>query len=263
MLIITYATNFLGMILLPILLGFYLARRFNLSWKLFWFGALAFIGAQIVHIPVLYGLTALFQTGVLPAPPPAWTTAFNALVLGLLAGLCETTARWVLYKFILKKARTWPEGLMVGAGHGGIEAIILGVLAGISFFAMFALRSSDPSVLGVPAEQIGLARMQVSAYWSAPVYLSLLGFVERIFAVCLHLSLSVMVLRSVTHRQPLWFWLAVLWHALVDGVAVYLLPVLEPLALEGVIGIFAVLSLGILFAMRPPLTPARNDLPAA
>ena len=47
----------------------------------------------------------------------------NAIILGLLAGLFEETARYILFKFILPKARTWREGILVGLGHGGAEAV--------------------------------------------------------------------------------------------------------------------------------------------
>ncbi|MDI6768102.1 MAG: YhfC family glutamic-type intramembrane protease [Anaerolineales bacterium] len=259
MLAVTYAINFLGMILLPILLGIYLSRRFKLSWRLFLAGALTFIAAQVVHVPVLSGLTALFNAGVLPAPAEAWTRLFNAVVLGLLAGIFEETARYILFKFVLKKTRTWNEGLMVGAGHGGIEAIFLGILAALAFFTMLSLRGVDVAVLQLPADQAAALQQQVTDFWSAPVYLSVLGFVERIFAMAMQITLSVMVLRSVTLKQPLWFWLAILWHALVNGTATHLLPTLGAAGVEVVIAGFAVVSLIILFAMRLAMQPKADE----
>lgn len=259
MLAVTYAINFLGMILLPILLGFYLSRRFKLSWKLFLAGTLTFIAAQIVHLPVLTGLTALFNAGVLPAPPQAWTTLFNAVTLGLLAGIFEETARYILFKFVLKKTNTWHEGLMVGTGHGGIEAILLGLAAAASYFTLLTLKDANLASLSIPADQVSLLQQQVSEYWSAPPYMSLLGLAERIFAMTLQITLTVMVLRSVTLKQPGWFWLALLWHALVDGATAYLLPMLGMAGVEVVVGGFAVLSLLILFAMRPAMKPKADE----
>ncbi len=119
MIIVTSIVGVLGMVILPIVLGFWLTRKFKLSWKLFFAGAATFIASQILHIPILYGLTALFKNGTLPNPPEAWAAIFNAVLLGLAAGIFEETARWVLYKFILKNNRTWNEGVLVGAGHGG------------------------------------------------------------------------------------------------------------------------------------------------
>ena len=116
---------------------------------------------------------------------------------------------------------------------------------------MILMRNGDLSAFGVPADQLELAKQQVDAFWNTPVYMAFLGAVERIFAICLHLSLSVMVLYSVVYKRPMWFWIALLWHALVDAVAVYFLPIVGALAIEGIIGVLAAISLWILFTMRP------------
>jgi uncharacterized membrane protein YhfC len=121
--------------------------------------------------------------------------AVNAVILDLLAGLFEETARYILLKFILKNTRSWKEGVLVGLGHGGTEALILGIITALTFINMTVYRSIDLSTVpSIPAEQLELAKQQVAAYWSTPWYIALMGFVERIFAICLHVSLSVMVL---------------------------------------------------------------------
>jgi uncharacterized membrane protein YhfC len=255
MILVTSSISILGMIVLPILFGFWLTRKFKLSWKLFVAGAVTFIASQVLHIPFLFGLTALFNNGTLPVPPPAWTTLFNAILLGLLAGIFEETSRYVLFKVFLKKAHTWNEGLLVGAGHGGVEAILLGVAGVFTLINMVALRNADLSAMGIPAEQLALAQQQVNAFWASPAYTGFIGLLERIFAVCLHLSLSIMVLYSVAYKKPLWFWLALLWHAFVDASAVYLMPVIGALGVEGVVAVMAIISLGILFGLRFKFVP--------
>lgn len=235
--------NFLGMIVLPIIAGFYFARKFKLSWKLFLAGGLTFIASQVLHIPLVLSLTTTFQS---------WGVIAYALVLGVLAGLFEETARYILFKFILKQNRTWNEGVYVGIGHGGTEAIILGVLAALAFVNMLAYRFIDLSTVpSIPPEQLELAKQQVAAYWATPPYLAMLGFVERIFTMCLHVALSVMVMYGLVSKNPSWFWLAVLWHTLVDAAAVYLAQNMSMIALEGIIGIFAIVSVGIVIWMKP------------
>ena len=249
--LVTSIIGVLGMILLPILLGFWLTRKFKLSWKLFLAGAVTFIASQVLHIPLLVWLTGMFNDGTLPSPPEAWTAIFNAVLLGLLAGIFEETARYILFKFFLKNARTWNEGVLVGAGHGGVEAVILGVIGVFTVVNMVILRNADLSAMGIPADQLELAKQQVAAFWSSPAYTGLLGFAERIFAICLHISLSVMVLYSVAYKRPIWFWLALLWHAFVDAAAVYLMPGIGAVAVEGVVAVMAIVSLAILFVLRP------------
>lgn len=257
MLLAASSVSVLIMLVVPILLVMYLTRRFNLSWKLALAGALTFIASQVLHIPVVYGLTALFQNGTLSIPD-AWTTIFNAVVLGLLAGIFEETARWILFKFSLRNARSWAEGVLVGAGHGGVEAFLLGLLAILTLINMVVMRNADLAALGIPAEQIELTRQQVDAFWATPFYIGFLGGLERIFAICLHLALSVMVLYSVVYKKPIWFWLALLWHAFIDAVAVYLLPIVGALAIEAIIGILAAVSLWIVFTLRPWFTEPQS-----
>jgi uncharacterized membrane protein YhfC len=235
--------NFAGMILLPIIAGFYFTRKFRLSWKLLLAGGLTFVSSQILHVPLVLALTSTFQS---------WGVVVYALILGVLAGLFEETARYILYKFILKKARTWNEGVYIGIGHGGIEAIIFGSLAALAFVNMLAYRYIDLSTLpGIPPEQLELAKQQVQAYWSTPPYLAILGFVERIFTMCLHVALSVMVMYGLVSRKHIWFWLAVLWHTVVDAAAVYVGQNISVIASEGIIGAFALISLGIVFWLKP------------
>jgi uncharacterized membrane protein YhfC len=240
----------MGMIVLPTVLAFYLVRKFKLSWRLVIAGALTFIAAQVLHIPVVYGLTALFDSGALPAIPEVWTTIFNAVLLGLLAGIFEETARLILFKYRLKNVKTWAEGVLVGAGHGGVEAVLLGILGLTTVISMIAMRNADLAAFGIPADQIELTRRQIEEFWSAPVYTAFLGLFERAFAISLHLSLSVMVLFSVVYRKPIWFWIALLWHAFVDALAVYLLPIIGIVGVEGVVAACAVVSLIILFRLR-------------
>jgi uncharacterized membrane protein YhfC len=250
MLTAAYLLNVLGMILLPIVLAFYVTRKFSLPWKLIFAGGLTFIVSQVFHIPFLYGLTAMFTAGILPAIPTAWTSLFNAVLLGLLAGIFEETARWILFKFILKDAKSWEQGVVVGTGYGGTEALLLGILAFVQVGSMIAMKNTDLAAR-VPPEQLELAKQQLAAFWSAPVYMAFLGLIERAFTICIQISLTIMVLYSVAYRKPVWFWIALFWHAFVDASAVYLLPMIGALAIEAVVGIYAAISLVILFRLKP------------
>lgn len=243
MLASSYVIGFTGMILLPIVAWIVFTRKFNLSWKLVLAGGLTFIASQIPHIPLVQAIgTDLAKNSFL----------VYAILLGLLAGIFEETSRYILFKFILKKARTWKEGILVGLGHGGTEALILGVMSAVAFVTMIGYRGVDLSTVpSIPADQLELAKQQVAAYWSAPTYIPLLGFVERFFAMCLHVGLSVMVLFAITNKKPLWFWGALLWHALVDAVAVYVAPRAGVLAVEGIVAVLAVVTIFIALRLKP------------
>jgi uncharacterized membrane protein YhfC len=252
MLYVTYLLNGLLMIALPLGLGFFLSKKFRTSWRLFGLGAVSFFVSQVVHIPLLQGLTVLFSNKILPAPPAAWKLIFNAVLLGLLAGLCEGLARYLFLRFAAKSARTWREALMFGAGHGGIEAILLGALVLVGYVNMVAMRNVDLATLGLSPDQQAALAKELAAYWSLPWYISLLGAVERLFTLCLHLSATVMVMRSITQRNLLWLGAAILWHSLMDACVVFGSGAgLGALQLEGVVGTFAVVSLVIIWVLRP------------
>ena len=242
MLITAYVISFLGMILLPIILWIVFTRKFALSWKLALAGGLTFIASQVLHIPLVAGLGSFFK---------GTSLLVTAIILGLLAGVFEEAGRYILFKFILKKSRSWKEGVLVGLGHGGTEAILVGISAAATLVFMIGYRNIDLSTVpSIPPEQLELAKQQVQAFWSTQPYMALLGFFERVFAMCLHASLSLMVLYGLVKKQAIWFWLALLWHAFVDAVAVYVGQSVGVLQTEGLIAIFAAISLWIVFKMR-------------
>jgi uncharacterized membrane protein YhfC len=254
-LLITYPLNGLLMIGLPIALGIWLSQRFQLNWRLFWIGAATFILSQIGHIPFNSLLNYLFMNHYLPTPPEAWSVITYALIGGLSAGAWEETSRYVMYRWWVKDARSWKEGVQLGVGHGGIEAIILGVMVLFTFVQLAVLRTVDISTL-VSADQLELARQQINSYWSAPWTLTLLGAVERAFTIPFHIASSILVLQVFTRSQVRWFWFALLYHTFVDAVIAGILRnqwmpyEWGPYAIEFMIGLSAVFSLWIIFTLK-------------
>jgi uncharacterized membrane protein YhfC len=264
MLYITYTLNFLLMLGMPFLLAAFLARRLGTRWGLFWVGTVTFIASQIVHIPLL---GVLGRLGVLTAATAGWPLVWYAAVLGLMAGLCEELARYLVLRFWLKRDRSWRSALMFGAGHGGVEAFIVGVMAAIGALQIFVLRNVDPSSLGVTAAQLPALQAQLAAAWNVPVLFPLLGAFERVVALATHLFLAVLVLQAFTRHNKLWLLAAILWHTLVDGVAVYSVSAWGPYVTEGLVAAMALVGFGLMFALRQPeplpVTPASTPVPPA
>jgi len=263
MLYLLYPLSALLMIGMPIALGVWLARKTKAPWLLFGIGAATFIGSQVVHIPLNAGLTAMFKA-IWPSPQPQpWHIPFNAVVLGLTAGLCEETARYVGYRWLAKKARYWRDALMLGAGHGGTEAIILGILVGLAFISMAAMRQMDLTTQGLTGERLVLAQQQIAAYWSAPWYMALMGAVERLFAIMIQVSLAVLVLQVFTRGDWRWLVVAIGYHLIVDAMAVVGVQSRWPvLVIEATVAVFALVSLAIILGLRPrgePLIPPESQ----
>ncbi|MFZ6029120.1 MAG: YhfC family glutamic-type intramembrane protease [Chloroflexota bacterium] len=218
LLTVTYSLNALLMMALGVGLGAWLIHRFGLSWRLYGIGALTFVLSQVGHIPFnALILPWLFQIGM-PRPPVAAGILGVAIFAGLSSGLWEETARWVMYRWGVKEARSWREALVLGAGHGGIEAVIFGALAAWTFIQALALSGVADLSTVVPAERLPEIQTFMEAVWSASWPASLLGALERLLALPLHLALSVLVLQVFRRRQMRWWLFAVLWHAAANGV---------------------------------------------
>lgn len=254
---ITYPLNGLLMLAFPILIGIFLTRRFHLGWRIWWIGGATFVLSQVGHIPFNAWFFGLFNKGVLALPSPAWELPVFALLGGLSAGVFEECARYAAYRWWAKDARTWGKGLLMGAGHGGMEAILLGAIVLYTFFYMLAIRGTDLSTL-VPAEQLTLAQQQVSAYWSAPWGLTLMGAVERAFTIPFHIACSVIVLQVIQRKQMRWLLLAIAYHTFLNASIAFLARSLlqaypwGAYAVESLLGLTVLLDLFIIFKLRTP-----------
>jgi uncharacterized membrane protein YhfC len=264
MLYITYTLNFLLMMAMPFLLAAFLARRLGMRWGLFWVGAVTFIASQIVHIPLN---VVLGRIGLIQQAKSGWPLVWLAVVLGLSAGVCEEVARYLVLRFWLRRDRSWRSALMFGAGHGGVESFILGLITASGALNIFVLRNVDPARLGVSAEQLPAVQAQLAAAWNVPVLYPLLGAFERVVAISMHLFLAVLVMQAFTRHNILWLGAAILWHALTDAVAVYTGTAWGVYATEGLIAVLAMAGLALMFALRRPEplpgVPAATPPPAA
>jgi uncharacterized membrane protein YhfC len=247
--------NGLLMIAMPIALGIYLARRTGQRWKLFLVGAALFVASQVLHIPFnLFVLRPILeQLGFGDGGFNAGLVV-GALFIGLSAGLFEEIARWLGLRYWIKDTRSWTSALMYGAGWGGIEAILLGLV--VLWVLVQALLYQQGLLQGlIPPEQLELVDVLFAAYWETPPFLNLLGAVERSFALMLHLSLSVMVMRVFTHNNRLWLAAAIIWHAFVDAAAVIAVTQISAVATEAIVGVMGIISLAIIFRLK------EEDLP--
>lgn len=263
MLYVTYTLNFLLMLSLPFVLAAFLARRLGTRWGLVWVGAVTFIASQVVHIPLN---AVLARLGVIKAATTGWPLVWYAIVLGLMAGLCEELARYLVLRFWLKRDRSWRAALMFGAGHGGVESFIVGLITAAGAINLFVASNVDPARLGITAAQLPLLQKQLAAFWSAPVLFPLLGAFERVSAMSTHLFVAVLVMQAFTRNNILWLLAAILWHALTDAVAVYVVATWGAVPTEAAIAVLALIGLALMFALRQPeplpAAPAAAPLPA-
>ncbi len=238
------------MIAMPLILARFIAVRRGAGWGLFGIGAAAFVLSQVGHIP--FNWLVLQRLGWLPADTTVRSNLIVlALFLGLSAGIFEESARYLAYRYWATKARSWGRGLMLGAGHGGIEAIILGVLVALNI-AVLARMRDGPLINVVPEDQLPLVKAQIEATFSAPWHLIILGAVERLFALCFHLAASLLVLQVFLRGQLRWLLASILWHTILNATAVIAVSTWNPYVTEGLVGLLALGSLGIVFWLKRP-----------
>ncbi|MBN1937433.1 MAG: YhfC family intramembrane metalloprotease [Anaerolineae bacterium] len=260
MILFAYILAISLMIVLPIVLAALARRRLGAPWWLFCVGMATFVISQIYHLPLNDWLTDL---GVLKQPTPDSPLSIQTvLLLGLSAGVCESLARaagyWLLFRATSTRStnsqslsnsaslRRWDSAVMVGLGHGGIEAMIFAVIMAASITSLWQVRGQDLSLLNLPAGQLAVLKQQLDAFLSSP-FQAILPLIERFIAMLVHVTLSVAVWLAFKRRNPLYFVAAVLYHSTVDALAVYLAQsITSAWAIEGIL--FALALPGLAWA---------------
>ncbi len=214
--IMTSMFNVLVGLVAPLaVLLYFLVKRRSLALP-FLVGVLTFLCSQVLtRLPLMQLLATqgwyLAFAGARPA--------LFALLTGLSAGLFEELGRFVAMT-LMKRSRGWGEGMAFGLGHGGLEAALIG-LNNLLLILLY-----QPLLLA-----------------DTPFNIALAG-IERIFAVMAHLGFSLMVMRAVAGKKPLWLIVAILLHAGLDA-GIGLLS-LAGLGIYGIEVFIALCGLGLL-----------------
>ena len=168
----------------------------------------------------------------------------------LMAGIFEETARFVSFKILRKKKYCGiSTGLLYGVGHGGTEAVLL---AGVSMIAAIVISvlyntGNLEAIRGkLQKETFTYIETQVSTILAASPFMFLVSGIERIFAISIQMSLSVVVFYSVYCRGKMWlFPLAIFLHAFIDiPAAAMQAGILKSVFFtEGLVGLFAVIMI--------------------
>lgn len=254
MLYITYLLDILLMIAIPVALGVFLTRKFNLEGRWWWIGLAVYIVSQIILQPlenyvINPYLNNLSYSGSLPSTE---VLVFGGLVLGLSAGLIEETLRYAMFRWWTKDARSFESSLLLGTGYGGAASIALACLVFYNFVNMALFRGKDLTTL-VSADQVQAFQSLLAAYWSAPWYYTLREAIGQIFLMAIEISLAVMVLQTFTRKQWYWVVLAIGFHSLVEFARVIALNLSSnEYVMTGVLGLFAICGVAIIYALHNP-----------
>jgi len=244
-------------ILIPIVFLLILLRGRKGVFSAWIAGALGFFVLQmIIRIPILQFL------GTQP-----WFQAFArdqaivfAFCLALTAGLFETVGRYVVLRFGLGKRLSYMTGLAAGAGHGGIESIVLIGLTYVNNLVISLAINNGTLATLVPDQ--AMADNLVKTMLAVPQDAFLAAGLERLFTMALHVALSVLLCYFLVRQRPVIGFLIVLAiHTAVD----FLAAVLQSSGIgiwpiEGVLAIIAVLSVMLVLWLKPKFRD-QQDIP--
>ncbi len=207
----TYPLNAVLMIGVPIAVGYYLTRRFAQGWGIWFLGVVTFLLAQIGSGFFTRAVNGLLADSAIVSWPAVSQMALDGLLLGLSAALWEEGMRYVVLRWWAKDVRSRRDGILMGAGHGGAMAIVLGIFALFYVSQMFRYRNADLSAL-VPADQLAYAQAEVVRFWSQPWYFTLLNALESVSFLMVNIGLAALVMRAFLQKRSAWFLLAIVLH---------------------------------------------------
>ncbi len=138
-----------------------------------------------------------------------------------MAGVFEECGRHIVLKYILKKNRTRENAVMYGIGHGGIEILGIVLPPMITYLAVAVLFSQGDvenalRSLKITEETAAAALPSVQAAAAFDYGMMAMNVVERLFAMLLHIGLTVIVYQGVIHPGKGWLPAATGLHMLMD-----------------------------------------------
>jgi len=209
--IVGMAISLLISIGVPIGLLIYFRKKYHISFKVVIVGVLTWIIFSQILEKLLH-ITVLKTTHIMAYP------LIFSIYGALAAGIFEEVGRYTSYKLFLKGKTEWKDGIAFGIGHGGIEAIFIGLMSNVQNI-VFAIMINGGTLeqLRGKLPSATLVQLKSSLLQITPITATLPG-VERIFAIIVHIFCSLLVLYGVKHNKKVYLFLAILVHAFIDFV---------------------------------------------
>lgn len=198
----------------PILLCIVIRKKYKAKISSFFIGCgtfvfFAMILEQFLHMVVLRGLgdisSAIMEN--------IW---LYALYGGLAAGIFEETGRFVVMKYMMKKSLSRENALMYGAGHGGVEAILIVGVTYVSNLILSVMINAGSMDAMFTGELGGQLLTTLTPLATTPTYHFLVGGIERLLAMTLHIALSILVYYAVSAGKTVYYIMAIAIHALTN-----------------------------------------------
>lgn len=191
--------------------------QLNISWLIA--GAVGFIlSARVLELGVHY--VCLLADNPVSRFLNGSTSAYVLYGI-LMAGVFEECGRYVIMKHIMKKNRTPENAVLYGVGHGGVEVLTV-LVPTIALYLVIAVLFSrgNPeaafATLNITEEVAPVALPSVQAAAAFGYGTMALYVIERVFAVTIHIALTVIVFYGIVNGKGSCLLMAILLHALMD-----------------------------------------------
>jgi uncharacterized membrane protein YhfC len=230
----SYVISIIIEIGVPITLAVYMRKKYGASWAIFFLGMILFL-ISLIRIP----LNNLFSSIIVNNFSGDLVIILIGLFASLTAGIFEEGVRVLAFGAIIKP-RSYDKGIMYGIGHGGGGESM--IFVAMSVLASFIIYRFFPDIL--PASIL----VQIAGIeW----YVPLIGALERILAIAIQISLSVLVMYAFLKRKYYFILISILFHMVIDFVSVYINYKFGILMSEISVFIFAVIGVFIIYILRP------------
>lgn len=234
-------------LLLPIVFLIIMLKGRKGVFSIWIIGALGFIIPQLViRIPVLQvlGIFDAFKQFATSYP------YLYVFLLALTAGLFETTGRLVVLKKALADRLSYMTGLISGAGHGGIESMMIVGITYINNLVLTFFINTDKLSLIIPDS--ALVESIRKPLVDMPPYFFLMAGFERVFTMIFHTALSILLALFIIRKKAVLGYLLVTFlHFATDFLAgIMQIQGASVIAIEGVILIIAIVSLIFIIKIR-------------
>ncbi len=211
----------IAMIAIPVIFFVYWRRKHKERTKIIWLiaGAAGFlVSARVLELGVHY--LCIIADNPVSRFINGNTVAF--VLYGItMAGVFEECGRHLILKYVMKKNRTRENAVLYGIGHGGIEILAVILPSIITYLAVAVLFSGGDTenalrTLNITGETAAAALPSVQAAAAFDYGAMAMNVIERLFAMLLHIGLTVIVYYGVINAKKVCLPAAILLHMAMD-----------------------------------------------
>jgi uncharacterized membrane protein YhfC len=200
-------------IVLPIAAGIWLNKKWHIPWRVITYGALAYFFVQALMTFLFSGFVALVDNGTLALSDQAYPIV-QLTISVVFTALLGVVIRWAGMRFIKESLVSLEAAYAIGLGYGGVESLIgVGLPLLMTFISMLSNINIDPQTTTLAPEVVS----QLEALWQIQPFVPLAGSLERIAALVMHITVTVLVLQAFTHKNHSWLAAAFGVELLING----------------------------------------------